>query len=229
MNKTLLETVKLKKTYDHKNGIINLFDNVNIKIKRGDLIALVGPSGSGKSSFLHLLALLDDPTKGKILLKNKDTKNFSEEEKNRARRKNISIIFQDNNLLTDFTALENIIMPLIIKGDKMNVSIEKAKKILKDVKILNRSNHFPNELSGGEQQRVAIARALVSETDLILADEPTGNLDYKTSEDIFSYFLKLKKLNKAIIFATHNRELANKADYKLSISKGNIKRANARS
>ena len=229
MNKILIETVNLKKTYNHKNGTIDLFDNVNIKIKRGDLIALVGPSGSGKSSFLHLLALLDDPTKGKILLKNKDTKNFSEEEKNRARRKNISIIFQDNNLLTDFTALENVIMPLIIKGEKTISSIEKAKKILKDVKILNRTNHFPNELSGGEQQRVAIARALISETDLILADEPTGNLDYKTSEDIFSYFLKLKKLNKAIIFATHNRELANKADYKLSIFKGNIKRANARS
>ena len=229
MNKILLETINLKKTYEHKNGIIELFNNVNIKIKRGNLVALVGPSGSGKSSFLHLLALLDDPTKGKILLKNKDTKDISEEEKDQIRRKNVSIIFQDNNLLTDFTALENVMMPLIIKGEKTSSSIEKAKKILKDVKILNRINHFPNELSGGEQQRVAIARALISETDLILADEPTGNLDYKTSGDIFSYFLKLKKLNKTIIFATHNRELANKADYKLSISKGNIKRADARS
>ena len=229
MTKILLETINLKKTYEHRNGIVDLFDNVNIKIKRGDLIALVGPSGSGKSSFLHLLALLDDPTRGKILLKNKNTKDFSDEKKDQTRRENISIIFQDNNLLTDFTALENVVMPLIIKGEKTNISIAKATKFLKDVKILNRKNHFPNELSGGEQQRVAIARALISETDLILADEPTGNLDYKTSEDIFSYFLKLKKLNKAIIFATHNRELANKADYKLSISKGNIKRANARS
>ena len=228
MNKILLETINLKKTYEHKNGIIELFNNVNIKIKRGNLVALVGPSGSGKSSFLHLLALLDDPSKGKILLKNKDTANFSDEEKNQARRNNISIIFQDNNLLTDFNALENVMMPLIIKGEETNTSIQKAKRILKEVKILNRINHFPSELSGGEQQRVAIARALISETNLILADEPTGNLDYKTSEDIFSYFLKLKKLNKAIIFATHNRELANKADYKLSISKGNIKRANAR-
>ena len=227
MNKTLLETINLKKTYQHKNGTIDLFDKVNIKIKSGDLIALVGPSGSGKSSFLHLLALLDDPSKGKILLKNKDTANFSDEEKNQARRNNISIIFQDNNLLTDFNALENVMMPLIIKGEETNTSIQKAKRILKEVKILNRINHFPSELSGGEQQRVAIARALISETNLILADEPTGNLDYKTSEDIFSYFLKLKKLNKAIIFATHNRELANKADYKLSISKGNIKRVNA--
>jgi len=117
--------------------------------------------------------------------------------------------------------------PLKNKRKKKKETIIKAKKILNSVKISNRLNHFPNELSGGEQQRVAIARALVSETDLILADEPTGNLDFKTSEEIFSYFLKLKKLNKAIIFATHNRELANKADYKLSISKGNIKRVNA--
>ena len=227
MTKTLIETVNLKKTYEHKNGVIELFNNVNIKIKSGDLVALVGPSGSGKSSFLHLLALLDEPTKGKILLKNKDTRNLTEEEKNQVRRKNISIIFQDNNLLTDFTALENVTMPLIIRGEKIKISLEKAKKLLKDVKISNRSNHFPSELSGGEQQRVAIARSLIAETDLILADEPTGNLDYKTSNDIFSYFLKLKKLNKAVIFATHNRELANKADYKLSIFKGNIKRANA--
>ena len=135
MSKILLETFNLKKTYEHKNGAINLFNNVNIKIKSGDLIALVGPSGSGKSSFLHLLALLDDPTKGKILLKSKDTKDFSDEEKDEARRKNISIIFQDNNLLTDFTALENVIMPLIIKGEKTNASIAKVEKILKDMKI----------------------------------------------------------------------------------------------
>ena len=228
MNKTLLETVNLKKNYQHKNGTIDLFDKVNIKIKSGDLIALVGPSGSGKSSFLHLLALLDDPSKGKILLKNKDTANFSDEEKNQARRNNISIIFQDNNLLTDFNALENVMMPLIIKGEETKTSIQKAKRILKEVKILNRINHFPSELSGGEQQRVAIARSLIAETDLILADEPTGNLDFKTSQDIFSYFLKLKKMKKTIIFATHNRELANRADYKLSISNGGIKRVNVR-
>ena len=228
MIKNLLETVNLKKNYDHKNGIIELFNNVNIKIKKGDLVALIGPSGSGKSSFLHLLGLLDNPTKGKVLLKNKDIKNLTDDEKDLVRRKNISIIFQDNNLLTDFTAIENVIMPLIIKGENTQTSRKKALQILKDIKIANRADHFPSELSGGEQQRVAIARALISETDLILADEPTGNLDHKTSEDIFSYFIKLKKLNKAIIFATHNRELANKADYKLSISRGTIKRINAR-
>ena len=117
-------------------------------------------------------------------------------------------------------------MPLIIKGEETKKSIEKAKKVMKAVKLSERLSHFPNELSGGEQQRVAIARALIAETDLILADEPTGNLDFKTSQEVISYFLKLKKLNKTIIFATHNRELSNKADYKLSISKGTIKRLN---
>ena len=188
------------------------------------MIALTGPSGSGKSSFLHMLALLDSPTKGKIFIKDKDTKDLKEFEKDNIRRKNISIIFQDNNLLTDFTVIENVIMPLIIKGESLKSAKEKAMKILKDIKIINRIDHFPNEISGGEQQRVAIARSLISETDLVLADEPTGNLDYKTSEDIFSHFVKFKKLNKAVIFATHNRELANKADYKLSIFKGDIKR-----
>ena len=227
MTKILLEVKSLKKIYEHKNGAIKLFDNVNIKIKRGELIALTGPSGSGKSSFLHMLALLDSPTKGKIFINDKDIKDLKEFEKDNIRRKNISIIFQDNNLLTDFTVIENVIMPLIIKGVSFKPAKEKAMKILKDIKIINRIDHFPNEISGGEQQRVAIARSLISETDLVLADEPTGNLDYKTSEDIFSYFLKFKKLNKAVIFATHNRELANKADYKLSISKGNIKRVSA--
>jgi len=229
MTKILLQVDGLKKIFLHKNGDIKLFNNVNLKVKKGDLIALVGPSGSGKSSFLHLLALLDEPSQGKIFLNNQDTKYLSDDQKNKLRRDIISIIFQENNLLSDFTALENVMMPLIINEEKNSASIKKAAKILKEVKIFNRMNHFPNELSGGEQQRVAIARSLIAETDLILADEPTGNLDYKTSEDIFRLFLKLKKMGKAVIFATHNRELANKADYKLSISRGNIKRVNARS
>ena len=228
MNKILLETINIKKKYEHINGNITLFNNLNLKIKHGDLIALVGPSGSGKSSLLHLFALLDNPSRGKILINNKGTNNLTENQKDELRRKYISIIFQDINLLTDFTALENVMMPLLIKGDNKTKDImTKAKGILKDVKILNRSNHFPSELSGGEQQRVAIARALIAETDLILADEPTGNLDFQTSQEIFSLFLKLKKLKKTIIFATHNREIANRADYKLFISNGNIKRVNA--
>jgi len=228
MSKILIETVNLKKTYQHFNGNITLFNNLNLKIMQGELVALVGPSGSGKSSLLHLLALLDEPTKGDIKINEVFTKKFSEEKKDETRRKNISIIFQDNNLLNDFTSIENIMMPLIIKGENLENAKKKAEKILKAVKIFDRSQHFPSELSGGEQQRVAIARALIAETNLILADEPTGNLDFKTSKEIFSYFLKLKKLKKTIIFATHNRELANRADYKLFISNGDIKRVNAR-
>jgi len=228
MSKIHIEISNLKKSFDHTNGSITLFKNFSIKIKEGELVALVGPSGSGKSSLLHLLALLDEPTQGKIILNKIDTKKLTNIEKDEIRRKHISIIFQDNNLLTDFTAIENIKMPLIIKSENKEIIKKKAEKILKEVKIYDRSNHFPNELSGGEQQRVAIARALISETNIILADEPTGNLDYKTSKEIFSLFLKLKKLNKTIIFATHNRELANRADYKLFISDGNIKRLNER-
>ena len=228
MSKINIEISNLKKSFEHMSGSITLFKNFNLKIKEGELVALVGPSGSGKSSLLYLLALLDKPTNGKIILNNIDTNKLTNIKKDEIRRKNISIIFQDNNLLTDFTAIENVKMPLIIKSESEEIIKKKAEKILKEMKILDRSNHFPNQLSGGEQQRVAIARALISETNIILADEPTGNLDYKTSKEIFSLFLKLKKLKKTIIFATHNRELANRADYKLFISDGNIKRLNER-
>ena len=228
MTKILIETQNLKKSYQQLNGNITLFNNLNLKIKQGDLVAVVGPSGSGKSSLLHLLALLDEPTKGHIKINNILTNKFTDEKKDETRRKNISIIFQENNLLNDFTAIENVMMPLIIRSENVENAKKKAEKILKEVKIFDRAQHFPSELSGGEQQRVAIARALIAETNLILADEPTGNLDYKTSKEIFSYFLKLKKLKKTIIFATHNRELANRADYKLFISNGDIKRVNAR-
>ena len=228
MSKILLTIKNLKKSYSHIDGSITLFDNFNLQIKEGELVALVGPSGSGKSSLLHIMALLDNPSKGEIKIDKIETKNLSDVQKDKLRRDFISIIFQDNNLLTDFTAIENIMMPLIIRNEEKKTVFKKAEKILKSLKIHNRTNHFPKELSGGEQQRVAIARALIAETKLILADEPTGNLDFKTSREIFSLFLKLKKMNKTIIFATHNRELANRADYKLFISEGNIKRVNAR-
>jgi ABC-type lipoprotein export system ATPase subunit len=226
MNKNILKINKIKKYFVHKNRKIMIFKDTSFEIKKGDLVALVGPSGSGKSTLLNMISLLDKPDSGEIFFNNASLKKLSENEKNYLRKENISLIFQNNNLLNDFTALENVAMPLIIKNEDNKKSHEKAKVILNSFNLSGRYNHFPDELSGGEQQRVAIARALISETDLILADEPTGNLDFKTSLEIFSYFLKLKKLNKTIIFATHNRELANKADYKLSIMNGNIKRTN---
>ena len=226
MNNNILEIKKVNKSFQHRNGLIKIFKNVTLNIKKGDLVAIVGPSGSGKSTLLNMISLIDTPTTGKIFFNNKDLVNLNLESKDNIRKKYISMIFQDNNLLSDFTALENVLMPLIIREEKIKLSQKKAERILASFNLKSRRDHYPDELSGGEQQRVAIARALISETDLILADEPTGNLDYKTSEEIFSYFLKLKKLNKTIIFATHNRDLANKADYKLSILNGNIKRVN---
>ena len=226
MSNNILEIKKISKNFQHRNKLIEIFKNVSISIKKGDLVALIGPSGSGKSTLLNMISLIDTPTSGQIFFNKKDMKKLNEENKNDVRKKHISMIFQDNNLLTDFTALENVLLPLIIREEKVKLSRKKAERILASFNLKSRQNHYPDELSGGEQQRVAIARVLISETDLILADEPTGNLDHKTSEEIFSYFLKLKKLNKTIIFATHNRELANKADYKLSILNGNIKRSN---
>jgi ABC-type lipoprotein export system ATPase subunit len=224
MSKNILRIKNVKKFFNHKNGKVEIFKNISLDIEKGDLVALVGPSGSGKSTLLNMISLLDKPDFGEILFNNINLNQLDEDKKNHIRKKNISIIFQNNNLLNDFNAIENVIMPLAIRGEDKKKSYLKAKSILNDFNLSNRSGHFPDELSGGEQQRVAIARALISATDLILADEPTGNLDFKTSLEIFSYFLKLKKLKKTIIFATHNRELANKADYKLSISNGDIKR-----
>ena len=205
---------------------IKVLKNVSLNIESGKLIALIGPSGSGKSTFLHLIALLDKPTHGKLKVFGNLTKDIDEDKKNKLIRDNISIIFQNNNLLADFTALENVAIPLIIRNQNYKASINKASKILDQVNLHHRLNHLPSDLSGGEQQRVAIARSIASETKIILADEPTGNLDYETSREVFSYFLKLKEKNKTILIATHNRELARKADYTLSLVNGVIKRVN---
>lgn len=227
MSKLLIKIEKLDKQFENNNSAIKVLKDVNLNLESGKIIALVGPSGSGKSTFLHLLALLDKPTKGKISILGKSTSDLSEDKKNEMIRDHVSIIFQNNNLLSDFTALENVAIPLIIRNKSYSYAIEKAEKFLKQVNLSHRLKHFPSDLSGGEQQRVAIARSLVSETKIILADEPTGNLDYKNSAEVFSYFLKLKEKNKIILIATHNRELAKKADYTLSLSEGNIKRIDA--
>ena len=224
MNSEIIKLSKISKKFVQSNKDIVVLKNINLKIKKGELISLTGPSGSGKSTLLHIIALLDKPTSGEVFFKKKSFSKSNDNEKDLVRRRGISIIYQQNNLLSDFTALENVVIPLINNGNLWTESIKKAKKFLSLVGLSKRLNHFPSELSGGEQQRVAVARAIITEPDLILADEPTGSLDRKTANEIFSLFLKIKSKNKAILYATHNRELSNRADYKLNILDGNISR-----
>ena len=226
MNKNNIYIEKLSKNFTNNKMVVRVLRNLTLKLEMGKIIALVGPSGSGKSTLLHLIALLDKPTEGKISIFGESLNNISDDKRNQFIRNNISIIFQHNNLLLDFTATENVAMPLIIRNQSYSKSLKQAEDFLKKVNLSHRLNHFPSDLSGGEQQRVAIARSLIADTKIILADEPTGNLDNKNSKEVFSYFLKLKQKNKIVLIATHNREIAKKADYTLSISDGNIKRVN---
>ena len=222
---SIIKTVNLSKSFFFKKKI-NILKKINIEIKKGELIALLGPSGSGKSTFLHMIALLDQPSNGEIYFEGKKTSQMNDVEKDEVRGKKISIVYQQNNLLSDFTSLENVAIAMISSGKNKKYANNAARKILKNVGLSKRLDHFPSDLSVGEQQRVAIARAVINEPQLILADEPTGSLDQSTSKEIFNLFLKFKSQNRSIIFATHNRELADKADYKLRIIDGNIRRSN---
>ena len=226
MNKNCIKVEKLSKNFINNKVVVNVLNNLNLNLETGKIIALVGPSGSGKSTLLHLLALLDKPTNGKITILGEPTQNITENKRNQLIRNHISIIFQNNNLLLDFTAVENVAMPLIIRNKNYNSSIKEAESYLRKVNLGHRLNHFPSDLSGGEQQRVEIARSLISDTKIILADEPTGNLDNKNSSEVLSYFLNLKQKNKIVLIATHNREIAKRADYTLSIRDGIIKSSN---
>ena len=226
MSSEIIKLSKISKRFVQSNKDIVVLKNINLKIKKGELISLTGPSGSGKSTLLHIIALLDKPTSGEVFFKEKSFTKSNDNEKDLVRRRGISIIYQQNNLLSDFTALENVVIPLINNGNLWTESIKKAKKVLSLVGLSKRLNHFPSELSGGEQQRVAVARAIITEPDLILADEPTGSLDRKTANEIFSLFTKLKSKKRTILYATHNRELSNRADYKLNILDGNIRKKN---
>ena len=226
MNKEIIKLSRISKKFVGGHKDIIVLKSVNLKINKGELVSLTGPSGSGKSTLLHIIALLDQPSSGEVFFKKKSFSKSSDSEKDLVRRKGISIIYQQNNLLNDFTALENVTIPLVNSGYEWNEATKKAISILSLVNLSKRLNHFPSELSGGEQQRVAVARAVITEPDLILADEPTGSLDRKTANEIFSLFSKLKSKNRAILYATHNRELSNRADYKLNILDGNVVKKN---
>jgi len=217
----------LSKSFSN-NKKVTVLKKINYSFKKGKIYSLMGPSGSGKSTLLNILSMIDKPTTGSLLIGN-NIIDFNENTNNdKIRSKKIGIIYQQNNLLPDFTALENVYLAgLALSNDKIN-SIQKAKKIIKKMGLSFRENHYPSELSGGEMQRIAMARALINEPAIILADEPTGSLDQKTAKEVFKVLYNLKNKNRLIIYATHNRFFANMADCKLEMIDGNIKTINAR-
>ena len=223
----LIEIKNLVKQYEsHKK--IKILNKINFSFKKGKVYSLVGPSGSGKSTLLNLLSLIDRPSSGYIKISNKNI-NFSESSINDELRANkIGIIYQDNNLLADFNALENVYLARLSIDNNKNKAIEDSKKIIKSLGLSNRLEHFPSELSGGEMQRIAIARALLNSPEIILADEPTGSLDYRNAKEVYKILFKLKRFDRLIIFATHNRYFANMADCKIELIGGKIKVTNAR-
>ena len=205
---------------------IKVLKNLSYSFNKGKMYSLMGPSGSGKSTLLNLISLIDKPTLGSIKF-NDELVNLTDNRKNDIfRAKNIGIVYQQNNLLPDFTALENVYLANLSVNNK-DTAVNKAKYLLKKIGLSNRLNHFPSQLSGGECQRVAIARAIINDPEIILADEPTGSLDLNTAKEIFKLLENEKKPDRLIIFATHNRFFANKADLLLEMSDGSIKPSHA--
>jgi lipoprotein-releasing system ATP-binding protein len=218
----IIELRNLTKIY--KNGIeFRALDNANLKISKGAFVAIVGPSGSGKSTLMHLIGLLDTPSSGTLLIDSNDVTKMSDKERSEMRNRMLGFVFQYHHLLPDFTALENVIMPLLIAGKNKKEAEEIAKKLLKEVGLEDRMDHRPGELSGGQNQRVAVARALSVSPAIVLGDEPTGNLDTKTGDLIYELLRRLnKEYNQTFIVVTHNEELASKADRIIRLVDGKI-------
>ena len=226
MNNLIILNKISKSFYTSKK--VSVLKKINYKFKKGKIYSLVGPSGSGKSTLLNILSLIDKPTLG-LLKINDRAINFNDLTINdKIRAKKIGIIYQQNNLLPDFTALENVYLARLSLEDNKKKAVIDAKNIIQKMGLINRINHYPSELSVGEMQRIAIARALINEPQIILADEPTGSLDRVTAKEVFKILYKLKNSNRLIIYATHNRFFANMADCKLEMIDGNIKTVNAR-
>ena len=221
-----LELKNISKTFNNSKKL-KVLKNLSYKFKKGKTYSLMGPSGSGKSTLLNLISLIDRPTTGSIDFDQSQI-NFSENKKNDIiRSKKIGIIYQQNNLLSDFTALENVYLASLSLHNDRDLAVSKAKRLLKLVGLSNRFDHYPSQLSGGESQRIAIARAIINDPEVILADEPTGSLDIDTAKGVFKLLSSQKNSNRLIIFATHNRFFANKADCLLEMINGNIKSTNA--
>ena len=223
----LIELSNLNKNFVSLKKI-HVLKKINYKFKKGKIYSLMGPSGSGKSTLLNLLSLIDRPSSGSITIE-KDQIDFNNSTKNDIlRAKKIGIIYQQDNLLPDFTALENIYLASLAAGKDKEFSMLRAKTLLRKVGLTSRSNHYPSQLSGGEKQRVSIARALINDPQIILADEPTGSLDLETAKGIFELLKNQINPNRLIIFATHNRFFGDKSDCLLEIVNGNIKSINGR-
>ena len=222
----LIELKNVSKNYTPSKKI-EVLKNVNYTFKSGKIYSLIGPSGSGKSTLLNLISLIDKPSSGFIKLDNVKINDNDIDQRDVIRSKKIGIIYQDKNLLADFTTLENVYMARLSLSNNKKKAVVDAKNLLKKVGLDKRLNHFPSELSGGESQRVAISRALINSPDIILADEPTGNLDNKNARDIFKLLFSLRNKNRIIIFATHNRYFADMSDCKLSLNNGKINFINA--
>ena len=222
MNKKILELKNVSKTYKTEAEEIHVLKNINLTFNSGDFVSIQGKSGSGKTSLLNILGLLDVPTSGDVFIDEKKVNMKDEKLKNILRNRKIGFVFQFHYLLNEFTALENVMMPALVnKSMTKDKAKKRAKELLKMVDLGHRINHKPNELSGGEKQRVAIARAMINNPEMILADEPTGNLDTETSNVINELFKKIsKEENQAIIIVTHSLELANMATYKYKIENG---------
>jgi len=223
----LISLKKVSKSFFNSKKV-TVLKRIDYLFKKGKIYSLMGPSGSGKSTLLNILSMIDKPTTGSLLIDNISI-DFNNNNKNdKIRSSKIGIIYQQNNLLPDFTALENVYLAGLALNSKKNDSIKKAKKIIKEIGLSSREHHYPSELSGGEIQRIAIARALINEPEIILADEPTGSLDRMTAKEVFKVLYNLKNKNRLIIYATHNRFFANMADCKLEMIDGNIKTINAK-
>jgi putative ABC transport system ATP-binding protein len=218
----IIRLENVHKDYLMGNTRIHAVEGVSLEINRGDFIAIIGPSGSGKSTMMNLVGALDFSTTGDIYLDNIDIEHLHESDLAQLRGKKIGFIFQTFNLIPTLTALENVMLPMIFQGVGKEERIKRATKILNRLKMEPRLNHLPSELSGGERQRVAIARALANNPDVILADEPTGNLDSKTGEEVIKIFEELNKEGKTIIMVTHDPNMAKHADKVYRLKDGEI-------
>lgn len=211
------------KNYKLADENLSILKGINLHIESGSFATIMGPSGSGKSTLMHLIGLLDTPSEGKIFFENKDISDLSEDELSQIRGKKIGFIFQQFNLLQNLTALENVMLPMVFQGTKEADRIERAKALLDSVDLEHRINHKPKEMSGGEQQRIAIARSLVNDPEILIADEPTGNLDSSTGKIVMEILTKLhQEKNKTIIIVTHDPNIAHYSQDTIHIKDGKI-------